>query len=81
MENKVLFDGYRGPITNPMKHIETRIRFLSELAGKVQELGAKGKTILEIKDILGFPEPWYLPNTEGRFGIEHLIRSLLEDAI
>jgi glyoxylase-like metal-dependent hydrolase (beta-lactamase superfamily II) len=75
----ILFDGHRGPIPNPRNHIETRIRFLSQLRIRVQELNNKGKTIQEIKSKLGFPEPWYLPNTEGRFAIEHLIRSLLED--
>ncbi|MFW9985667.1 MAG: MBL fold metallo-hydrolase [Candidatus Odinarchaeota archaeon] len=75
----ILFDGHRGPIPQPRKHIDKRIKFLTELQIQVQELANKGKTISEIKSILGFPEPWYLPNTEERFAIEHLIRSLLED--
>ena len=76
---KVLFDGHRGPIINPQKHIEIRIQFLSELQNQVQEFVTAGKTVPEIKDALRFPEPWYLPNTEGRFAVEHLIRSLSED--
>lgn len=77
----VLFDGHRGPILNPREHIETRINFLSQLQQQVLEMAKEGKTIPEIKTDLGFPEPWYLPNTEGRFAIEHLIRSLLEDSV
>jgi glyoxylase-like metal-dependent hydrolase (beta-lactamase superfamily II) len=76
---EVLFDGHRGPITNPREHIDTRIQFLLELQRQVQALSTQGKTVTEIKATLGFPEPWYLPNTEGRFAIEHLIRSLIED--
>ncbi len=78
---EVLFDGHRGPIVDPAKHIATRILFLSELQSQVKEWVAEGKTILEIKTALGFPEPWYLPNTEGRFGVEHLLRSLAEDQV
>jgi glyoxylase-like metal-dependent hydrolase (beta-lactamase superfamily II) len=77
----VLFDGHRGPIINPQEHIATRIRFLSDLQNQVQERIADGKSISEIKGVFGFPEPWYLPNTEGRFGVEHLIRSLAEDRV
>jgi glyoxylase-like metal-dependent hydrolase (beta-lactamase superfamily II) len=76
---EVLFDGHRGPISEPRDHIEKRIRFLTELQNQVQGLAEEGKTVSEIKESLGFPEPWYLPNTEGRFAIEHLIRSLAED--
>lgn len=78
---KVLFDGHRGPIPNPREHIETRINFLLKLQTCVLGMAETGKTIPEIKTELGFPEPWYLPNTEGRFEIEHLIRSLLEDSV
>ncbi len=77
----VLFDGHRGPVVHPQEHIAMRIRFLSDLQSQVQELRAEGKSISEIKDVLGFPEPWYLPNTEGRFSVEHLIRSLAEDRV
>lgn len=76
---QVLFDGHRGPIIEPREHIETRIQFLSELQIQIQGFVADGMSIEEIKRALSFPEPWYLPNTEGRFGIEHLIRSLAED--
>ncbi len=78
---KVLFDGHRGPIVNPQEHIETRIRFLTDLRSQISDLVADGKAIDEIKEILSFPEPWYLPNTEGRFATEHLIRSLAEDHV
>jgi glyoxylase-like metal-dependent hydrolase (beta-lactamase superfamily II) len=78
---KVLFDGHRGPIPNPCEHIETRINFLSQLQKEVRDMAEEGNTIPEIRTKLGFPEPWYLPNTEGRFQIEHLIRSLLEDSV
>jgi glyoxylase-like metal-dependent hydrolase (beta-lactamase superfamily II) len=78
---EVLFDGHHGPIINPQEHIATRIRFLTDLQNQVLELIAEGTTISEIKSGLGFPEPWYLPNTEGRFGVEHLIRSLAEDQV
>jgi ribonuclease/clavin/mitogillin len=81
MDVKVLFDGHHGPISNPREHIEKRIDFLSQLQKRVLCMAKEGKTIPEIKTALGFPEPWYLPNTEGRFEVEHLIRSLLEDAV
>ncbi|MFX1301110.1 MAG: MBL fold metallo-hydrolase [Promethearchaeota archaeon] len=81
LDVKVLFDGHRGPIPNPRDHIETRINYLSQLQRRVLSMAETGKTIPEIKTELGFPEPWYLPNTEGRFEIEHLIRSLLEDSV
>ncbi len=77
----VLFDGHRGPIVNPHDYIETRIRYLSNLRIRIREMANEGKELPEIKHILNFPEPWYLPNTEGRFTIDHLIRSLLEDTI
>jgi glyoxylase-like metal-dependent hydrolase (beta-lactamase superfamily II) len=79
LDPEILFDGHRGPIKQPQKHIQMRIDFLRNLQQKVQRLAEEGKTIAEIKAVLGFPEPWYLPNTEGRFGIEYLIRSLIED--
>jgi glyoxylase-like metal-dependent hydrolase (beta-lactamase superfamily II) len=77
----VLFDGHRGPIVNPQEHIDVRIQFLLDLQRQVKDLVGEGKTVLDIKESLGFPEPWYLPNTEGRFGVEHLIRSLAEDQV
>ncbi len=81
MNVAVLFDAHWGPIVEPHDHIETRIRFLTDIGVQVRELAAAGKSIPEIKDVLKFPEPWYLPNTEGRFGIEHLIQSLIKDNI
>lgn len=77
----VLFDGHRGPILDPQDHIDKRIQFLSNLQVQVQDMVAEGKTVPEMKQVLGFPEPWYLPNTERRFGVEHLIRSLAEDQV
>jgi glyoxylase-like metal-dependent hydrolase (beta-lactamase superfamily II) len=81
MKVAVLFDGHLGPIVDPHDHIETRIQYLTDLSSQVQELAAEGKSIPEIKEVLKFPEPWYLPNTEERFGIDHLIRSLIEDQV
>ncbi len=79
LKPKVLFDGHRGPIREPEEHIQTRIDFLTDLQQQIQKLGEEGKTLTQIKDILNFPEPWYLPQTKERFGIEHLIRSFLQD--
>lgn len=79
LKPKVLFDGHRGPIEEPEAHIRTRIDFLRDLQQRIREQGQKGKTLKEIKEILDFPEPWYLVSTKERFGIEHLIRSFLED--
>ncbi len=79
LKPKVLFDGHRGPIRNPEEHIKTRIDFLRELWQRIRALGQEGKTLKQIKDILDFPEPWYLASTKERFGIMHLIRSFIED--
>ena len=79
MHVDVLFDGHRGPIEKPQEHIENRIAFLTNLHQQVQQMTDEGKSLLEIKEVLGFPEPWYLPNTENRFAVDHLIQSLLED--
>jgi glyoxylase-like metal-dependent hydrolase (beta-lactamase superfamily II) len=81
MHVEVLFDGHRGPIEKPQEHIDTRIMFLSELHQQIQQMADEGKSLVEIKEVLGFPEPWYLPNTENRFAVDHLIRSLLEDTV
>jgi glyoxylase-like metal-dependent hydrolase (beta-lactamase superfamily II) len=79
MDVEVLFDGHRGPVQKPRTHIQTRVDYLRALQRRVQELHAEGKPIAEIQTILGFQEPWYLPWTERRFGIDYLIRSLLAD--
>lgn len=79
MKPQVLFDGHRGPIREPEEHIQTRIDFLKNLQLQIQTLGEEGRTLIQIKDTLSFPEPWYLPQTKERFGIEHLIRSFLQD--
>jgi glyoxylase-like metal-dependent hydrolase (beta-lactamase superfamily II) len=81
MQVEVLFDGHRGPIENPQEHIEARITFLTDLQQRIQRMAGEGNSLAEIKESLGFPEPWYLPNTENRFAVHHLIRSLLEDAV
>lgn len=79
MDVAVLFDGHRGPVQQPKKHIQTRLDYLRALRRRVQELHSQGKSIAEIQAILGFKEPWYLPWTERRFGMDYLIRSLLAD--
>ena len=79
LKPQVLFDGHRGPIKEPAEHVQTRIDFLKNLQRQIRTLGEEGMTLTQIKDILSFPEPWYLPQTKARFGIEHLIRSFLED--
>ncbi|MFW9832286.1 MAG: MBL fold metallo-hydrolase, partial [Candidatus Thorarchaeota archaeon] len=78
---KILFDGHRGPISNPQNHIQTRIDYLTELQRKIQDLHNTGKSLQDIKLDLKFPEPWYLSNTDGRFGVDYLIESLLSDEV
>ena len=75
----VLFDGHRGPVPQPKAYIQARLDYLRGLQRRVQELHSEGKSIAEIQAALAFKEPWYLPWTEHRFGIEYLIRSLVED--
>ncbi|NOR38864.1 MAG: MBL fold metallo-hydrolase [Candidatus Thorarchaeota archaeon] len=75
----VLFDFHRGPIRDPQQHIQTRIDFLKGVQNQVCELHKEGKTIEEIQSILNFKPPWYMDLTEGRFGIDYLIRSLIFD--
>ncbi|MHA2377847.1 MAG: MBL fold metallo-hydrolase [Candidatus Thorarchaeota archaeon] len=75
----VLFDSHRGPVENPLEHIQTRIDHLKDLQMKVKELHAKGRSISEIQDDLQLEGPWYLEMTKDRFGIEFVIRSLILD--
>jgi glyoxylase-like metal-dependent hydrolase (beta-lactamase superfamily II) len=79
MDVEVLFDGHRGPVLEPRVHIRARVDYLQALQRRVQELHSEGKSITEIQATLGFQEPWYLPWTERRFGIDYLIRSLVAD--
>lgn len=77
LDLKILFDGHRGPINEPEAHIRKRVDYLCGLKQRIKKMFAEGKSVSEIKTILAFKEPFYLPWTEGRFGIEYLIRSLL----
>jgi glyoxylase-like metal-dependent hydrolase (beta-lactamase superfamily II) len=81
MKIDVLFDGHRGPIESPKEHIEVRINHLKEMQEKVKRLHDSGKTINEIIDELGIESPWYLDLTEGRFGLDYFVRSLLFDKV
>ena len=80
MDVEMLFDGHRGPVQQPKAHIRTRLDYLRALHRRVLELHSEGKSIAEIQAALALKEPWYLPWTERRFGIDYLIRSLIEDA-
>ncbi|MFX1562235.1 MAG: MBL fold metallo-hydrolase [Promethearchaeota archaeon] len=77
LDVKILFDGHRGPIREPEAHIRRRVDYLRALQNRVKKMFEEGKSISEIKNILAFKEPFYLPWTEGRFSIEYLIKSLL----
>ena len=79
MDIEILFDSHRGPIENPREHIQVRIDFLNQLTKEAKVLHQAGKSIEEIQDELGLERPWYLEMTEGRFGIDYFIKSLLFD--
>jgi ribonuclease/clavin/mitogillin len=79
LDLKILFDGHRGPISNPEAHIQKRVDYLQELQQRIKTMFDEGKSISEIQTALGFKEPFYLTWTEGRFGIDYLIKSLLND--
>ncbi|MFX1563419.1 MAG: MBL fold metallo-hydrolase [Promethearchaeota archaeon] len=79
LDLKVLFDGHRGPIREPKNHIRKRVEYLCNLQQSIRKMHEEGKSIPEIQTILAFKEPFYLPWTEGRFGIDYLIKSLLDD--
>jgi hypothetical protein len=77
----VLFDSHAGPIENPREHIQTRINHLKDLLTKVRKLHTKGRSVPEIIDDLQIEGPWYVEMTEGRFGIDHVIRSIISDEV
>ena len=79
MKIDVLFDGHRGPIESPQSHIEVRITHLKEMQDKIHSLHDEGKTIAEIIEELEIKGPWYMDMTEGRFGIDYFVKSLLFD--
>jgi glyoxylase-like metal-dependent hydrolase (beta-lactamase superfamily II) len=79
MDIDVLFDGHRGPIESPQSHIELRINHLKEMNEKIHSLHNSGKTIPEIIEELEIVGPWYMDMTEGRFGLDYFIKSILFD--
>lgn len=81
MDIEILFDSHKGPIESPQEHIQTRIDYIKEVQQEAQELHESGKTIKEIQEILKLEGPWYLEMTEGRFGIDIFIKSILFDKI
>lgn len=76
-----LFDGHRGPVEAPEEYIQKRIDYLKDLQISIKELHSQGHDIPEIQEKLGIEGPWYVDMTEGRFRIDHLIRSLLFDEV
>jgi glyoxylase-like metal-dependent hydrolase (beta-lactamase superfamily II) len=81
MEIDVLFDAHRGPIELPQAHIQVRINHLKEMQEKTQHLYNSGKSIEEIIEELGIEAPWYMDMTEGRFGLDYFVKSLLFDKV
>ncbi len=81
LELNILFDGHRGPVEAPHEYIQKRIDYLKELQASIKELHSQGHTIPEIQKNLGIEGPWYMDMTEGRFRIDHLIRSLIFDEV
>ncbi len=79
LKPKVLFDSHRGPIENPSDHILKRIEYLKNLQQKIQGMHNEGMSIQEIEDQLEIVPPWYMDLTEGRFGVDLLIKSLLNE--
>lgn len=79
LELNLLFDGHRGPVEAPREYIQIRIDYLKELQASIKDLHNQGQDIPEIQESLGIEGPWYMEMTEGRFRIDHLIRSLLFD--
>lgn len=77
----ILFDAHRGPITDVVSHVQTRVDHLKDLQRRVRHLHDEGCSIQEIQDALGLEGPWYLGMTENRFGIDILLRSLLFDNV
>ncbi|TFF84159.1 MBL fold metallo-hydrolase [Candidatus Thorarchaeota archaeon] len=79
MDIEVLFDAHRGPITDVVPHIQSRVDHLKGLQREAKRLHEEGYSIQEIQDSLGLEGPWYMEMTEKRFGIDILLRSLLFD--
>jgi len=79
MDIEILFDSHRGPVTSPKEYIQARIDSLKDIRNQVLKLHGEGKTIPEIQDALKLDGPWYLAMTQGRFGIDIFLRSLLFD--
>jgi hypothetical protein len=48
---------------------------------QVLKLHEEGKTIPEIQEALKLEGPWYLEMTQGRFGIDIFLNSLVFDKI
>jgi glyoxylase-like metal-dependent hydrolase (beta-lactamase superfamily II) len=81
LELNILFDGHRGPVEDPYDYIQKRIDFLKDLQASIRELHSQGQDIPEIQENLGIEAPWYTDMTEGRFRVDHLIKSLLFDEV
>jgi len=79
MDIEILFDSHRGPITSPMEYIQVRIDFLKDIREDVLKLHSEGKSIQEIQEELEIVGPWYVGMTEGRFGIDNFLNSILFD--
>ncbi|TFG15061.1 MBL fold metallo-hydrolase [Candidatus Thorarchaeota archaeon] len=79
LDLEVLFDAHKGPIIDPQEHIKRRIDYLTETQQRVRDLNRKGMTVKEIVAEMGWEGPWYLGLTEGRFGIDFLVKSMLHD--
>ena len=77
----LLFDGHRGPVENPHEYIQKRIDYLKDVQASIKKLHSQGQDIPEIQEGLGIEGPWYVGMTEGRFRIDHLIKSLLFDEV
>jgi glyoxylase-like metal-dependent hydrolase (beta-lactamase superfamily II) len=76
---RVLFDAHMGPTENPREHIQKRIDYLREIQNVVREHSAQGLTVTEIQGKLKIVAPWWADMTEGRFSVDNLIRSLIQD--
>jgi len=81
LDLNILFDGHRGPVEDPSQYIQKRIDYLKDLQASIKELHNQGKDIPEIQENLGIEAPWYVDMTEGRFTVDHLIKSLLLDEV
>jgi glyoxylase-like metal-dependent hydrolase (beta-lactamase superfamily II) len=79
MDIEILFDSHNGPIISPKEYIHVRLEFLKEIRAQVLKLHEDGKTIPEIQETLKLEGPWYLAMTQGRFGIDLFLNSILFD--